>query len=174
MPTKNEYVRVGTGAAFPPFQRNFNGTAGACDDVSVDVDREERSPSTPGGFSPPPPPGKASSLCWEANVITFQSASVLGSTNTRQANLNTAQNQINGWARLTFLNTAARLVGGATTTVNLLDPVTTSTSAAATYVGLPVVGFAVQVYQNPAIVVGGKSVLSNYGSDYAHRFNTLS
>jgi hypothetical protein len=173
MPTKKSYALVGTGAAFPPFQRNFNGTAGACDDVSVSTwDREERTSVTPGGFSPPPPPGKANSLCWEANVVTFQAGSVLGSTNNKQVSLDKAANQINGWARLTFLNTAARLIGGATTTVNLLAGGTTSTSAASTFAGLPVVGFAVQVYQNPAIVIGGKTYLSNYGADFAHRFTT--
>jgi hypothetical protein len=172
MPTKNQYVKVGTGAATPPFQRNFNGTAGACDDVSLSTwDREERSPSTPGGFSPPPPPGKASSLCWEANVITFQATSVLGSKNTRLANLNTAQNQINGWARLGFIHTNALLVGGATGVQDLYTFALTNTPTS-TYVGLPTIGFAVQVYQNPAIVVNGKAVLSNYGSDYAHRYSS--
>src|SRR5213075_392540 len=35
MPTKNKYVHVGTGSATPPFQRNFNGTKGACDDIAI-------------------------------------------------------------------------------------------------------------------------------------------
>ncbi len=49
MPTKNFYVAVGTGAAISPFQRNFNGTAGACDDVSLTTwDREEQTTVTPG------------------------------------------------------------------------------------------------------------------------------
>ena len=41
------------------FQRNFVAT-GACDDVAlVAWNREEQKPSTPGGFSPPPPSGAA-------------------------------------------------------------------------------------------------------------------
>ena len=35
MPTKRYYVANGTGAASKLFQRNFNKTAGACDDVSL-------------------------------------------------------------------------------------------------------------------------------------------
>lgn len=173
MPTKNQYVSVGTGSALPPFQRNFNGNAGACDDVQLSTwDREERSPSTPGGFSPPPPAGKASSLCWEANVINFLTNGVLGSTNNKQAGNIGTQNQINGWAALTFLNTAARLIGGATTTVTLVGGVSTATSASSTYSGLPVVGFAVQAYNNNLIVAAGKNIQSTYGADFGHRFNT--
>ena len=62
------------------FQRNFKST-GACDDVSiVRYDREERTVKTPGSFSPPPPTIK-DSICWEANVITFNSSNVFGSKN---------------------------------------------------------------------------------------------
>jgi len=38
MPTKRYYVSVGTSnAAFGLFQRNFNGTAGSCDDISLNI-----------------------------------------------------------------------------------------------------------------------------------------
>ena len=57
MPTKNQYVVNGTGPAkFLPFQSNFNGPNGACDNITIDFwDREEKKNSTPGGFSPPQP-----------------------------------------------------------------------------------------------------------------------
>ena len=42
MPTKRFYVSPGTGTPARLFQRNFNTTAGACDDVSLNIyDREE-------------------------------------------------------------------------------------------------------------------------------------
>jgi hypothetical protein len=173
MPTKNKYVNVGTGSANPPFQRNFNGTKGACDDISIDFwDREEKKNSTPGGFSPPQP-GVTASLCWEANVVTFKSAGVLGSTNSNFLDVN-AKGFINGWAELTFIYTNAKLRGGATTQIGIgLNGLQGFFSAAAaTYSGLPVVGFAVQSYNNNVIVVGGKNVQSTYGADFAHKTNT--
>jgi hypothetical protein len=171
MPTKNQYVKVGTGTALPPFQRNFNGTKGACDDISIDFwDREEKKNSTPGGFSPPQP-GVTASLCWEANVVTFKSAGVFGSTNANFLDVN-AKGFINGWARLTFIYTNAKLIGGNTTVVNLVNGVSTFSSPSATYAGLPVVGFAAQAYNNNVIVVNGKNVQSTYGADFAHRFST--
>jgi hypothetical protein len=170
MPTKNQYVKVGTGSATPPFQRNFNGTKGACDDILIDFwDREERKNSTPGGFSPPQP-GVTAALCWEANVITFKSAGVLGSTNANFLDVN-SKGFINGWAQLTFIYTNARLIGGNTTVVSLTTGFPSS-SPVATYTGLPVVGFAVQAYNNNVIVVGGKNVQSTYGADFGHRYST--
>ena len=172
MPTKNQYVAVGTGTArFQPFQRNFNGTKGACDDILIDFwDREEKKNSTPGGFSPPQP-GVTAALCWEANVITFKSAGVLGSTNNNFLDVN-SKGFINGWARLEFIYPSAVLVGGPSTVVNLLGGITTSFPGSATYAGLPVVGFAVQSYNNNVIVVNFKNVQSTYGADFAHRFDT--
>jgi hypothetical protein len=62
------------------FQRNFLAT-GACDDVLVaQYDREERTVVSQTAFSPPPPT-LTDSLCWEANVITFNNSNVLGSKN---------------------------------------------------------------------------------------------
>jgi hypothetical protein len=172
MPTKNQYVNVGTGSANPPFQRNFNGTKGACDDIQIDFwDREEKKNSTPGGFSPPQP-GVTASLCWEANVITFKSAGVLGSTNSNFLDVN-SKGFINGWAQLTFIYTNALLIGGPTNAVGVQNGVGTPFSAAsATYAGLPVVGFAVQSYNNNVIVVNGKNVQSTYGADFAQRTST--
>lgn len=171
MPTKNQYVAKGTGTALPPFQRNFDGTKGACDDILIDFwDREEKKNSTPGGFSPPQP-GVTAALCWEANVITFKSAGVLGSTNSNFLDVN-AKGFINGWAQLTFKNPNALLIGGSTTRVGLSNGFFAQSFGSATYHGLPVVGFAVQSYNNNVIVVAGKNVQSTYGADFAHRFST--
>jgi hypothetical protein len=178
MPTKRYYVKKGTGNASPPFQRNFNGTAGACDDVTLNIyDREERTSSTPLTFSPPPPTS-TNSICWEANVITFNNSNVLGSTNI--ANIPTPGFQ-NGWLNLGFPtglsgfdpnahkmintgNTSITTIGGGTTTGNTT-----------TYIGLPVVGFAVVSFTNGTLVVGTPpvNVLSNYGGNFKHKNNTL-
>jgi hypothetical protein len=173
MPTKNQYVKVGTGSATPPFQRNFNGTKGACDDILIDFwDREEKKNSTPGGFSPPQP-GVTAALCWEANVITFMSHGVLGSTNANFLDVN-SKGFVNGWARLTFIYTNAKLIGGTTTVVGLTNGVNGFFSTpSATYAGLPVVGFAVVSYNNNVIVVNGKNIQSTYGADFAQRTSTL-
>ena len=97
-PTKRYYVNVGTGNAPKLFQRNFNQTDGSCDDVSLNIyDREERTTSTPVGFSPPPPT-QTNSICWEANVVTFNNSNVLGSSNT--ANIPTTFED--GWLNLGF------------------------------------------------------------------------
>jgi len=53
-----------------------------------------------------------------------------------------------------------------------LGGITTSFPGSATYAGLPVVGFAVQSYNNNVIVVGGKNVQSTYGADFGHRYNS--
>src|SRR5258708_36985767 len=49
----------------------------------------------------------------DLNVITFKSASVLGSTNFNFLDVN-AKGFINGWAQLTFIYTNAKLTGGNT------------------------------------------------------------
>jgi hypothetical protein len=121
------------------------------------------------GFSPPEP-NAPNTLCWEANVLTFNSSKVLGSTNLR--NIDTDFQ--NGWANLSFvldLNatdwdgfsphflrnniTSVTTVGGGTVT------------EAVSYVGLPVIGFAVESYNNGTL--SGSSVLSNYAGDFVHK-----
>ncbi len=106
-------------------------------------------------------------------MITFKSDGVLGSKNNKQISL--AAGQVNGWAQLTFLYDddnffRAALYGGPTTTVNLGVNAQTSSAFSATYHGLPVVGFAVQAYNNNVLVVNGKNVQSTYGADFVHRY----
>ena len=179
MPTKNKYVANGTGGAIPPFQSNFNGTKGSCDSITLEFwDREEKKNTTPGGFSPPQvTPG--TSICWEANVIIFKAqplvtppTGVLGSTNSNFLDVN-GKGFVNGWARLTFVYSNAKLIGGNTTTVGLVNGLgTIGSHTSATYAGLPVVGFAVVSYNNNVLSIGTKNVQSAYGADFAHRVNT--
>jgi hypothetical protein len=176
MPTKTYYY---TGVSDKElkvtklFQRNFKST-GACDDVTiVKYDREERTVKTPGSFSPPPPTVK-DSLCWEANVITFNSSNVFGSKNV--ANLTTTFE--NGWVSMNFpvvqssvgpipYSAAAHQLGGSITTRIDLINASTSFQSAATYYGLPVIGFAAWTFSN-GTTLGG--VLSNYGGNYIHKY----
>lgn len=174
MPTKTYYY---TGVSDKElkvtklFQRNFKST-GACDDVTIiKYDREERTVKTPGSFSPPPPTVK-DSICWEANVITFNSSNVLGSKNV--ANLTTTFE--NGWISMAFpevvysagnipYSSNAHQLGGSVTTVISLLNGSSSVYGAATYYGLPVIGFAAITFNNGD--VGG--ALSNYGGNLNHK-----
>jgi hypothetical protein len=174
-PTKRYYVNVGTGNAPKLFQRNFNQTDGSCDDVSLNIyDREERTTSTPVGFSPPPPT-QTNSICWEANVVTFNNSNVLASANV--ANIPTTFQ--NGWLNMGFptgitgaLATVHELIN---TTNTLITDIGSSTSSGntVTYIGLPVVGFAVQTFSNGTLSVGGVNVLSNYGGNFVHKYQTI-
>ncbi len=95
MPTKRYYFNS-DGSVNYLFQRNF--VTNSCDDIGLLVyDREEQTPTTPQGFSPPPPPGKVAGLCWEANVLTFNSTNILASNNSLSATVGYQ----NGWADLT-------------------------------------------------------------------------
>jgi hypothetical protein len=170
MPTKHFYSLTGTGAAAGGlFQSNFNGTA--CDDVSLNIyDREEQTTSTPLDFSPPPPTLR-NSICYEANVITFNDTNVLGSANS--ANIPTSFEH--GWLDLGFpvpSGSTAHTLANSNTVVTFLGGGTSGVTSA-TYYGLPVVGFAVQSFANGAIQVGGEAVLSNYGGNFGHKYTTL-
>jgi hypothetical protein len=175
MPTKRYYYSAAPSdkelKVLGLFQRNFK-SVGACDDVNiVRYDREERTVKTPGSFSPPAPTVQ-DSICWEANVITFNSSNVFGSKNV--ANLTTTFE--NGWASMHFpvvessagipySAVAHQLGGGITTRVDLFNA-SVQTGPAATYFGLPVIGFAAWTFSNGNL--GG--VLSNYGGNYIHKY----
>jgi hypothetical protein len=170
-PTKRFYVNVGTGSAPKLFQRNFNDGAGSCDDISLNIyDREEKTTSTPVTFSPPPPT-PTTAICWEANVITFNNSNVLASKNT--SNINTSFQ--NGWLRLGFATTTSatfHTLGNQTNTTHTWGVSGFSTGITKTYLGLPVVGFAVQSFTNGTLVVGGSNVLANYGGNFVHKYTT--
>jgi len=166
MPTKNFYYTGTTVTKL--FQRDF-GSTGACDDVAItQYDREERTVVSQTQFSPPPPTN-TDSICWEANVITFNNSNVLGSKNL--ANIPTTFQ--NGWVALNFNGstvTAGRhqLVGGASTVFSIATG-TTTTLAATTFNGLPVVGFAAQSFNNGTLTANGAQELSNYGGNFVHK-----
>ena len=108
MPTKRYYYTpveaVGISHAVTKlFQRNF-GRDGACDDITLLlVDREEFNVPVQVGFSPPKPGQKSNTLCWEANVITFNGTNVLGSSNSR----NVPTTFQNGWGDLSIPSISA-------------------------------------------------------------------
>jgi hypothetical protein len=179
MPTKYSYIATGPGNnAGRLFQRNFNGNSGSCDDVVLtSYDREERTVSSPGTFSPPPPT-VTDAICWEANVITLNGGNILGSKNLQ----NIPTSFQNGWAAVAFplIGTAGSptakhvLYGGASTTATITGTtIATGTLAATTFAGLPVVGFAVQSYNNGVLSVqaGASGALSLVQSNYGVNFN---
>jgi hypothetical protein len=170
MPTKAFYY---TGTAVTKlFQRNFLPN-GACDDVIVtQYDREERTIISQTSFSPPPPT-QTDSLCWEANVITFNNTNVLGSKNVS----NIPTNFSNGWVALNFLGTTVpaarhRLVGGSSTTFDTSDG-STGFLSDTTFHGLPTIGFAAQTFVNGTLTSGGVNVQSNYGGNFVHKYTRL-
>ncbi|MEP7183632.1 MAG: hypothetical protein ABI886_15740 [Betaproteobacteria bacterium] len=149
------------------FQRNFSGTKGACDDVVISrYDREEKTVKSATTFSPPPPTA-TDSICWEANVVTFNNGNILGSKNL--ANIPTTFE--NGWVGINFPVTTNvpprhQLVGGNSTTFDTASGSTSSINPT-TYNGLPVIGFAASTYKN-GFVAAGSTVY--YAGRQNHRF----
>ena len=170
MPTKRFYINApGTGNAPRLFQRNFNGTAGSCDDVTLFIiDREEF--VAPTSFSPPPP-SQTNALCWEANVVSFAGSNVLNSENT--TNIPTTFQ--NGWLKLGF-----PLIPGQGLAHNLPNIATTITTVAGgstagnirTYFGLPVIGFAVQSFNNGTLPGAVGPIQSSYGGNFVQKATT--
>ncbi len=167
MPTKRYYydevtLANGTtvGEVLNLFQRNL-GPNGACDDVELtQYDREERTVSTPQNFSPPPPTPRAS-ICWEANVITFNNSNVFASKN--RANFVTAFQ--NGWVNMAFTGGASGLPQAGVH--QLVD------NDLQTFVGLPVIGFAAWTFNNGMLTdSAGKLIQSQYGGSYVHKYKT--
>ncbi len=172
-PTKRYYYNP-NGSVNYLFQRNFDEDGGgACDDVSaVMYDREEAHATPQIDFSPPDPQ-RTDSLCWEANILTFNSSNVLGSKNF--VNIDTTYQ--NGWVNLGFAldltnpntdwdggwphflvgDSDVTPIGGGTTTTDV------------SYIGLPVIGFAVNSYVNGDV----NGILSNYGATFVHKGTRL-
>ena len=157
-PTKSLYVSRDTAYTdprsfdnpFPPFAEAF-GVGGSCDPIALTIhDREEA--TAPVDFSPLPP-GVVSSLCWEANVVTFNQttagvSNVLGSINST----NISTDYQNGWLQMNLVNDPL---------VNVLTSLT-----GGQYFGLPVVGFMVQDYTNNNAAPG---VMATYGGNFNHK-----
>jgi hypothetical protein len=162
MPTKRYYYNSDAQVEYL-FQRNF-GETGACDTFTFQVyDREEF--QRPGGFSPPPPAGELPRLCWESTVISFNNGKALASNN----QLTYASAFQNGWASITFnpgTYSQAYIDGGAI----LYPRYHELPMASATFFGLPVIGFAVQTFQNGTLPGAQGLIQSNYGGNFVHKY----
>jgi len=182
-PTKRFYSFPGTGAAVKLFQRNFNGGL-ACDDITLNIyDREEKTTSQQVTVSPPSP-GQTTSISYEANVITFFRASVgppPASANYSNVLLSrnfkgiSDQGFTNGWLRLGFVRSTSatfHTLGNVTNTTHVFSPTFISTGLTKTYLGLPVIGFAVQSFSNGTLVVGGVTIAQNYGGNFVQKATT--
>ena len=177
-PTKRFYYATATPwAATTPFTA-AGTTAGACETISFSyVNREERGAAATGAdFSPPPPAGPASTLCWEANVVSIRgdngtgASLVLGSQNVRDIRITTGAQ--NGWGTLSFTGTNATTNG----LVSLASSVSGNWSTLATvtasqrFLGLPTIGFMVRTFNNGTLTCGTASCQGNYGASFEHNF----
>lgn len=188
MPTKRWYVDVPSmfspnavvSRGVRPFASVF-AAGGACETIGMSYTNQEEDKKTGSiGFSPAPI-GKSQSLCWEANVITFNNSNVLASTQTGH-NVNVGTYPA-GWLNLSFPsasassnqpdenNVAAAGVGVASGTddgdVASHQMGSNDLTNDETYWGLPVIGFSVQQYVNDVLSSG---VLSNYGGSFGHKY----
>jgi len=177
-PTKRYYY-AGTSpfTASTPFTA-AGTTAGACETISFEyVNREERGAAATGAdFSPPPPSGPASTLCWEANVVSIRgdngtgASLVLGSQNVRDIAITTGAQA--GWGKLTFTggNTAVGLTSNATSDAYNWSTLGTQLGVPKRFVGLPVTGFMVRTFNNGTLTCGSGTCISNYGSALEHNY----
>jgi hypothetical protein len=187
-PIKSAFVTTATAAA--PYS-NVLTSSGACEVVSFTYfDREERS-ATAGGidFSPLPPSGPASSICWESTVLSIRNGAahmptddaisgVLGSRNTTSISITDSFQ--NGWAALTFVGDNAVASGVGLASVNGEAVSVGSDVLAATVVpgapvfyGLPVTGFMIRTFSNGTLACSTGSCQGNYASLFDHAYRNL-
>jgi len=131
-------------------------------------DRNERPTVKPGVVGPPivspAPPGPPDKekveflLCYEVNVLRFGDESIFGTTSDLLVTA-TGIPDDNGWARMDM--------GGEVEDEFLDDIFLPEHQDGAGMVGLPVIGFAAQEYEN-GFLEGG-SVLANYGGLFGHK-----
>lgn len=193
-PIKNFFVSVAT--AFPPYTEPLTA-AGACEEVEFSFfDREERGAQAGGiDFSPLPPGGPASSICWESTVLSIRNGAghmPTGDTSGVLASRNTTSISItdtfqNGWARLRFtgLNATDPIVGGLRA-----DPANSQAIGVGsdTYVtgipavvgpiptvffGLPVTGFMIRTFSNGTLTCATGACQGNYASLFDHAYSNL-
>jgi len=189
-PLKNLFVSDVTAAT--PYTAVLT-TTGACETVSFTYFNREEASATAGGsdFSPAPPKGPASSICWESNVLSIRNgqahmpsgtaSGVLGSANTTAVNVTSSFQ--NGWAILNFTGANANApIGMAGATGSSLRynldqtavPVPTAAlPGAVTFFGLPVTGFMIRNFRNGSLTCGTATCQGNYGSLFNHSYRTL-
>ena len=188
-PTKNHYVSPPLTTAIAPFSNVF-GANGSCEPISLTVfNREEATPvtGTTTPFSPLPPGVSGPALCWEAQVVSFNS--VGGATQTASSvlasqNFNTVSVPFqNGWMQIGFIGAGASTTGlsslAGTGTVTNINTATTATAQTVNYKGLPVIGFAVRTLNNGSALTcatsGGAAATcaGAYGVLLDHKYTVL-
>jgi hypothetical protein len=165
-PTKHHFTDAYTAAgtvdqaedtALPPFSdwfsENVAGDGTSCDNIGMFLaSREEDLVISVDNtqFSPYNPTTQTVELCYEANVVNFNSSNVFGSGTNRltvdTTGLGAARGS-SGWAKLTFTEADA----------------TTPVVAMGNFTGLPVIGFAAIMRDQGAASV-------NYGSSEEHTY----
>ncbi len=169
-PTKRFYVAEPVQEDRQPFTAAWSGST-ACEQINLQYwDREELQPTTPPEgtqvpFSPRPPQFEdipdGFNFCTEVSIMTFNGHSALNSSERLTYNLNLADGFENGWARIDFTNPVPP--GGDPADYNDRSIVDDS---GITFRGLPVVGFAVQKYENNTL----NGVLSNFAGLIEHKY----
>jgi len=179
-------VFVDTATAAPPYT-NVLTASGACETIEFQYfNREERGATATGvDFSPPPPAGNPSSICWESTVVSIRNAAahmpppsstvsgVLGSRNSTAIQVAPAFQ--NGWARMTFTGTNALnegLTSDATSDGAVFDTnvPTTLIAGGAQFFGLPVTGFMVRTFGNTTLTCGTGSCQGSYSALFGHSY----
>jgi hypothetical protein len=176
-------------------------SSGACETINFTFfNREEQSATASGAdFSPLPPAGAPNSLCWESNVLSIRNSSlnqfnglnnatsaILGSANVTNVNVTANSNFQNGWAALTFTGAGANsplgLNSAPTSNRIALDSTLlgapTVLTGAATFVGLPVTGFMVRIFQNGGLsctnAAGATATCQgNYSALFNHSYRNV-
>jgi hypothetical protein len=189
-PLKNLFVSDVTAAT--PYTAVLT-SGGACETVSFTYFNREEATAVAGGgdFSPIPPGGPASSLCWESNVLSIRNgqahmptgtpSAILGSANTTAVTVRSDFQ--NGWAILNFTganaNSPAGMAGALATSQRVvLDQVSPILAAPATFAGsvtffgLPVTGFMIRNFRNGQLTCAGVACQGNYGSLFGHSYRT--
>jgi hypothetical protein len=182
----------------PPFTSAFVGNGEACEPFDMYVwDREEKSgegednPGRPVVSPPPPGPTDDSApneICYEVNVLRFgndgvfqpvfntpeiQGASLLKTVDTGGVpydNGTQIKPIVNGWARIDWnpLGDAVLCETGRCYDDATLERYTDDFFG---LVGMPVIGFWAQQFENGYLGTPGASVLANYGGLFWHKGN---
>ena len=189
-PAKNFFVDDVTAA--PPYTEVLTAD-GACEEISFTYFNREEAGATAGGidFSPPPPAGPGSSICWESTVLSIvngaahmpdddTTSGVLFSKNTKQVHVGDAFE--NGWARITFVSDNAN--AAAAVPVGLVSDVTSdwvgftplatvpAGPAAVTLFGLPVTGFMIRTFTRDNIACNAGACQGNYSALFNHSYRS--
>jgi hypothetical protein len=168
-PTKHFYVPNDGTSRAAPFQSKLS-KAGSCDEIVINTWNREEQGVTPLGpdFSPSPEADR-STLCWEANVISFNAKPILGSSNS--VNISTAFQ--NGWMKVAFPTTGLaasapadthKLVAESASYVVLNTGPAAVTDAGTTFTGLPAIGFLVETFR--------PSPATSYAGVFAHKYES--